>query len=74
MRRLRKQGVAIVMAAMMMASGMQGSTGIIAPATVMAATEENVYDNNTDTKSAIVDFSTLDAEDWGDKKATVVFA
>ena len=74
MRRLRKQGVAIVMAAMMMASGMQGSTGIIAPATVMAATEENVYDNNTDTKSATVDFSTLDAEDWGDKKATVVYA
>ena len=74
MRRLRKQGVAIVMAAMMMASGMQGSTGIIAPATVMAATEENVYDNNTDIKSATVDFSALNAEDWGDKKATVVFA
>ena len=74
MRRLRKQGVAIVMAAMMMASGMQGSTGIIAPATVMAATEENVYDNNTDTESATVDFSALDAEDWGDKKATVVYA
>lgn len=74
MRRLRKQGVAIVMAAMMMASGMQGSTGIIAPATVMAATEENVYDNNTDTESATVDFSALDAEDWGDKKKTVVFA
>ena len=74
MRRLRKQGVAIVMAAMMMASGMQGSTGIIAPATVMAATEEKVYDNNIDTKSATVDFSALDAEDWGDKKATVVFA
>ena len=74
MRRLRKQGVAIVMAAMMMASGMQGSTGIIAPATVMAATEENVYGNNTDTESATVDFSALDAEDWGDKKATVVYA
>lgn len=74
MRRLRKQGVAIVMAAMMMASGMQGSMGIIAPATVMAATEENVYDNNTDTESATVDFSALDAEDWGDKKATVVYA
>ena len=74
MRRLRKQGVAIVMAAMMMASGMQGSTGIIAPATVMAATDENVYDNNTDTKSATVDFSALDTEDWGDKKATVVYA
>lgn len=74
MRRLRKQGVAIVMAAMMMASGMQGSTGIIAPATVMAATEENVYDNNTDIKSATVDFSSLNAEDWGDKKKTVVFA
>lgn len=74
MRRLRKQGVAIVMAAMMMASGMQGSTGIIAPATVMAATEENIYDNNTDTESATVDFSALDAEDWGDKKATVVYA
>lgn len=74
MRRLRKQGVAIVMAAMMMASGMQGSTGFIAPATVMAATGESVYDNNTDTKSATVDFSALDAEDWGDGKATVVFA
>lgn len=74
MRRLRKQGVAIVMAAMMMASGVQGSAGFIAPATVMAAAEESVYDNNTDTKSATVDFSALEAEDWGDGKATVVFA
>lgn len=74
MRRLRKQGVAIVMAAMMMASGVQGSAGFIAPATVMAAAEESVYDNNTDTKSATVDFSALESEDWGDGKATVVFA
>ena len=65
MRRLRKQGVAIVMAAMMMASGMQGSTGFIAPATVMAAAEESVYDNNTE-QSLDIDFSALDSELWND--------
>ena len=65
MRRLRKQGVAIVMAAMMMASGMQGSTGFIAPATVMAATEESVYDNNTEQKLDI-DFSALEGEQWNE--------
>lgn len=63
MRRLRKQGVAIVMAAMMMASGVQGSAGFIAPATVMAAAEESVYDNNTEQKLDI-DFSELESEQW----------
>ncbi len=65
MRRLRKQGVAIVMAAMMMASGVQGSAGFIAPATVMAAAEESVYDNNTEQKLDI-DFSELESEQWDD--------
>ncbi len=65
MRRLRKQGVAIVMAAMMMASGAQGSAGFIAPAMVMAATEESVYDNNIQQKLDI-DFSSLESEQWDD--------